>query len=96
MTKKNVLSFLFKAAKDEKLKSQLQTTTTPEELADVGNQAGYEFSSQNVDEALADLKQKPGFFGVLAEAVIELFSPDHDDYPVSGVQPFSGDPNSDS
>ncbi|MBE9078250.1 Nif11-like leader peptide family natural product precursor [Romeria aff. gracilis LEGE 07310] len=95
MSKKNVFNFLAKAAQDQNLKNQLETTSTPEEVVGVGNQAGYEFSSQHVDEALADLKQQPGFFGVLAEAVIELFSPDHDDYPVSGVQPFSGDPNPD-
>ncbi|MEO1404709.1 MAG: hypothetical protein AAFV72_26155 [Cyanobacteria bacterium J06635_1] len=59
----------------------------------VGNQAGYKFSSEHVDEVLTELKQKRGFFGALAEAVVELFSPEHDDYPATGVQPFSGDPN---
>ncbi|MEM8807878.1 MAG: Nif11-like leader peptide family natural product precursor [Cyanobacteria bacterium P01_G01_bin.38] len=93
MSKKNVLSFLSKAAKDKQLKAQLKTTSTPDELVGVGNQAGYEFSSEHVDEVLTELKQKPGFFGALAEAVVEVFSPEHDDYPATGVQPFSGDPN---
>ncbi|BAZ46116.1 hypothetical protein NIES4102_31450 [Chondrocystis sp. NIES-4102] len=30
-------------------------------------------------------------FKYLIEAVLEVFSPNHDDYPVIGVQPFSGE-----
>ncbi|MEO1401868.1 MAG: Nif11-like leader peptide family natural product precursor, partial [Cyanobacteria bacterium J06635_1] len=41
MSKKNVLSFLSKATQDEQLKAQLKTTSTPDELVGVGNQAGY-------------------------------------------------------
>ncbi|MBE7384500.1 MAG: Nif11-like leader peptide family natural product precursor [Leptolyngbya sp. SIO1E4] len=93
MSKENVLSFLFKAAKDDDLKAQLQTTSTQDEVVGVGSQAGYDFSAEHVDEVLTELKQKPGFFGALAEAILELFSPDHDDYPATGVQPFTGDPN---
>lgn len=29
--------------------------------------------------------------GYLIEAVLEVFSPDHDDYPATGIQPFSGE-----
>ncbi|MEM9164200.1 MAG: Nif11-like leader peptide family natural product precursor [Cyanobacteria bacterium P01_F01_bin.4] len=93
MSKKNVQSFLSQASKDKQLKAQLQTTSTPDELVEAGTQAGYDFSSEHVDEMITELKQKPGFFGALAEAVVELFSPEHDDYPETGVQPFSGDPN---
>lgn len=93
MSKENVLSFLSKAAQDEQIKSQLQTVANQDELVGAGNQAGYEFSEQHVDEALTELKQKPGFFGALAEAVLELFGPVHDNYPAVGVQPFTGDPN---
>jgi predicted ribosomally synthesized peptide with nif11-like leader len=93
MSKENVFGFLTEAAKDEQLKAQLKTAATPDELVDVGNQAGYKFSSEHVDEALSELKQKPGFFHELAEAIMRLFSPTHDDYPATGVQPFSGDPN---
>ncbi|MCM1984943.1 isochorismate synthase [Lyngbya confervoides BDU141951] len=42
---------------------------------------------------MSELQQKPGFFSALAAAVFKIFSPPHDDYPVTGVQPFSGDPN---
>lgn len=93
MSKENVLSFLSTAAKDEQLKAQLEAISTQDELVGAGNQAGYEFSSEHVDEALVALKEKPGFFGALAEAVLELFSPSHDDYPAIGLQPFTGDPN---
>lgn len=27
----------------------------------------------------------------LIEAVLEVFSPNHDDYPETGIQPFSGE-----
>lgn len=93
MSKENVLSFLTDATKDEKLKLQLEETASPDELVGVANEAGYEFSSQQVDEVLNDLKTQPGFFGALAEAVLEIFSPNHDDYPATGMQPFSGEPN---
>ncbi|ERN42072.1 nitrogen fixation protein of unknown function [Rubidibacter lacunae KORDI 51-2] len=91
MSKENVLHFLSEAAKDERIKSQLKFASSHEELAGVGSQAGYEFSPEHVEEALTELKQKPGFFSALAEAVLLLFSPPHDDYPATGVQPFSGD-----
>ncbi|MGF1523735.1 MAG: Nif11-like leader peptide family natural product precursor [Leptolyngbyaceae cyanobacterium] len=93
MSKENVLNFLSKAAEDEQIKTQLQTVSSQDELVGAGNQAGYEFSHKHVDEALTELKQKPGFFGALAEAVLELFGPIHDNYPATGTQPFTGDPN---
>lgn len=93
MSKENVLNFLSQAAQDEALKAQLQTTSTEEDLVGVGKQAGYDFSADHVDEALTELKQKPGFFRALAEAALMIFSPSHDDYPATGMQPFSGDPN---
>lgn len=93
MSKKTVFDFLSKAARDEQLKSKLQDTTTPHGLVTVGSEAGYDFSTEHVDDALTELKQKPGFFKFLAEAALEIFSPDGDNYPATGVQPFSGDPN---
>jgi hypothetical protein len=27
----------------------------------------------------------------LLEAALEVFSPDHDDYPATGIQPFGGE-----
>ncbi len=93
MSKENVLNFLSEAAKNEALNTQLQTTSTQDELVDMANQAGFEFSSAHVDEAITELKQRPGFFGALASAVLGIFGPTHDNYPATGVQPFSGEPN---
>ncbi|MEO1444736.1 MAG: Nif11-like leader peptide family natural product precursor [Cyanobacteria bacterium J06635_11] len=92
MSKKNVFSFLSKAAKDETLKAKLGNAASPDELVSVAKQTGYDFSSEHVDEALDELKQRPGFFGMLAEAAVEIFSPHDDNYPATGVQPYSGEP----
>lgn len=93
MTKENVLSFLSHAAKDKKLKAELEQASSQEEITKIGQKAGYFFSKEHIDEALSDLKQKPGFFGALAGAIFELFRPDKDNYPATGVQPYSGDQN---
>lgn len=93
MSKENVLRFFSKAARDKQLQAELQATSTQNELVDVANKAGYEFSSENVDQALGDLKEQPGFFGALAEAALHIFSVSKDDYPKTGIQPFSGDLN---
>jgi hypothetical protein len=29
----------------------------------------------------------------ITEAAVEIFSPNHDDYPSTGVQPFTGTPH---
>ncbi|MEL6556326.1 MAG: Nif11-like leader peptide family natural product precursor, partial [Cyanobacteria bacterium J06621_11] len=92
MSKKNVFSFLSKAAQDSKLKAKLNNTTNQNELVSVAKQTGYDFSSEHVDEALDELKQRPGFFGMLAEAAVEIFSPHNDNYPATGVQPYSSEP----
>ncbi|MGD1895956.1 MAG: Nif11-like leader peptide family natural product precursor [Phormidesmis sp.] len=92
MSKKNVLSFLSEAAKDDKLKEQLKDTASSDELVDVAKHTGYDFSSEHVDEALDELKQRPGFFGMLAEAALATFSPHDDNYPATGTQPYSGEP----
>lgn len=96
MSKKNVFDFLSAVARDENLKQQLQKTVTPSELVGMGNNAGYDFSTEHVDEALTELQHQPGFFKHLAEAALEIFSSDHDDYPATGIQPFSGEPNPNS
>lgn len=93
MSKESVFNFLTKAAQDETLKKKLADASSQDELVGVAKQTGYEFSAKHVDEALDELKQQPGFFGMLAEAALEIFSPHKDDYPASGVQPFSGDPS---
>ncbi len=94
MSKDNVFKFLSQAAEDETLKQKLESTASPKELVGIGQEAGYEFSSENVDEAVNELKKQPGFFGALAEAALQIFSPHRDDYPATGMQPFSGDPSS--
>lgn len=94
MSKENVVSFLSEATKDEQLKQKIQKSSNKEEVVKLAQEAGYVFSSEQVDELLKDLKKDPGFFGSLAEAIMELFSPSHDDYPATGVQPFSGDSKS--
>ncbi len=94
MSKEKVLDFLTNAANDEQLQAQLKSATSSDDVAGVGNKAGYEFSAEHVDEAIKEIKQQPGFFSVLAEAVGRIFSPSDDDYPETGVQPFSGDSHS--
>ncbi len=96
MSKDNVYQFFTEAAQKEQLKEQLQEVSSQAELVNLGNQQGYDFSEEHVNEALAELQQKPGFFGKLAEAMFAVFSPSHDDYPAIGVQPFSGDANEQS
>jgi predicted ribosomally synthesized peptide with nif11-like leader len=93
MSKENVFEFLVAAAEDEHLKDKLQTVTNEGELANVGQEEGFEFSSEHVEEALTELKRTPGFFSALAEAVLGIFAPSRDDYPVTGVQPFTGEPS---
>ncbi|GAB4380285.1 MAG: hypothetical protein Kow00121_36210 [Elainellaceae cyanobacterium] len=93
MSKENVFEFFNRAANNNQLKDKVQTVQDREELVRLGREQGLEFSSANVDEALTELKQQPGFFQTLMEAVLSIFSPTHDDYPSVGVQPYSGDPN---
>lgn len=93
MSKDNVFQFFSKAAKNDQLKDKLQTVTSPADLVSLGKEEGLEFSSEHVDEAIGELKEQPDFFRSLAAAVLEVFTPSHDDYPEVGVQPFSGDSN---
>ncbi|MGF1478729.1 MAG: Nif11-like leader peptide family natural product precursor [Cyanophyceae cyanobacterium] len=91
MSKEKVLEFFTEAAKEESLQKELQTVSDRQELVQLGQQKGYEFSPQHVEEAIADLQQQPGFFNLLAQAVLAIFGPSNDDYPTTGVQPFSGE-----
>jgi predicted ribosomally synthesized peptide with nif11-like leader len=93
MSKDNVFHFFTKVAQKEPLQEKLQSVSSPQELVELGKEEGFEFSSENLDEALTELKQKPGFWSKLAEAALAVFSPAHDNYPNIGVQPFSGDAN---
>lgn len=93
MSTKNVFDFFRHAARDEELKEKLNTVSDPKDLSALGQEHGFEFSPEHVDEALTEVKEQPGFFGKLMEAFLEIFSPSHDDYPEIGVEPYSGDPN---
>lgn len=91
MSKENALSFLQQAATDPALKSQVQGVDHPSDLVNLAETQGFAFSPDHVREVIPDLKAQRGFFGDLVEAILELFSPNHDNYPATGVQPFSGD-----
>ena len=92
MAKEKVIQFLGEAAINQGLKDKLQTIKSQDELTSLAKEEGFEFSAEHIDEALEELKQQPGFFGKLAEAIAEVFSPDHDNAPPSiGVQPYSSD-----
>jgi predicted ribosomally synthesized peptide with nif11-like leader len=96
MSKENVFKFFSQAARDQQLQEKLGAVSHQEELVNLGKQAGFEFEEDHVEAAIIELKGKPGFFRALAEAALSIFSPAHDDYPATGVQPFSGDPNPES
>jgi len=92
MSKENALSFLEKAANDPNLKNQVKQADKTDELVKIAESEGYSFAPEDVRQVIPTLKAQTGFFGDLVEAVLELFGPTHDDYPATGVQPFSGDP----
>lgn len=91
MSKENALSFLQQAATNPDLKSQVQGAEEPSQVINLGETQGFAFSPDHVREVIPDLKAQRSFFGDLVEAILELFSPNHDDYPATGVQPYSGD-----
>lgn len=93
MSKENALEFLNQAAQDEALKGKVKSADNQTEVIDIAQEQGYQISPENVQAAIPALKQQQGFFGDLVEAILRLFTPDHDNYPATGVQPFSGDPN---
>lgn len=92
MSKENALSFLQKAASDPNLKDQVKQAEQQDQLVKLAESEGYSFVPSDVQEVIPALKAQTGFFGDLVEAILELFAPSHDDYPATGVQPFSGDP----
>ena len=38
------------------------------------------------------IQQLEDSISYIAEAAIEVFSPNHDSYPMTGLQPFTGEP----
>lgn len=96
MSKENVFELFAKASTNDELKSNLGSASSFTDLVELGKKQGLEFSVDQVKEVIADVAtKKSGFFGFIAEAVLELFSPVHDDYPATGAQPFTGEPNRD-
>jgi predicted ribosomally synthesized peptide with nif11-like leader len=96
MSKENFFEFLTRAAGDDQLRERLHNVKTPDDLVKLAKDAGFEFSSTHVEDAISDLQQKSGFFQSLAESVLRVFGTSDDNYPEIGVQPFSGEPNQDS
>jgi len=93
MSKENALDFLKQAADSPTLADQVKDADHQEAVVDLAKQHGYEFSTDDVKKAIPEIVERPGFFGELAKAVLELFGPTHDNYPTTGVQPFTGEPN---
>jgi predicted ribosomally synthesized peptide with nif11-like leader len=93
MSKENALDFLTQAADRSELSEQIKEADRTEEVVDLAKQHGFEFSEDDMKSAIPVIKERSGFFGELAKAVLELFAPAHDDYPATGVQPFTGEPS---
>ena len=91
MSKENALSFLKQAADSSALTEQVKEADRKEDVVGLAKQHGFEFSEDDMKNAIPVIQEKPGFFGELAKAVLELFAPAHDDYPATGVQPFTGE-----
>ena len=92
MSKEKALDFLKQAADSSALSEQVKAADQKAAVIDLAKQQGYEFSEDDMTKAVPAIQEKPGFFGELAQAVLELFAPAHDDYPATGVQPYTGMP----
>ncbi|MGD1943995.1 MAG: Nif11-like leader peptide family natural product precursor [Leptolyngbyaceae cyanobacterium] len=92
MSKENALNFLKQAADSSALSEQVKSAEQKAKVIDLAKQHGYEFSEDDMTKAVPAIQEKPGFFGELAQAVLELFAPAQDDYPATGVQPYTGMP----
>lgn len=91
MSKENALDFLKQAADNASLSNQVKEAEHKDAIVNLAKQHGYEFSEDDMKKAVPVIKERSGFFGELAKAVLELFAPAHDDYPATGVQPFTGE-----
>jgi predicted ribosomally synthesized peptide with nif11-like leader len=91
MSKNQVFDFFALAAKNEELGQKMRSTQDPQQLLEIARAEGFDFSRQELEEALKSLHESPNFFRKLADAVLEVFSPNHDNYPSIGVQPYEGD-----
>jgi predicted ribosomally synthesized peptide with nif11-like leader len=91
MSKENALDFLKQAANDSLLSEQVKEADQKTEIVDLAKQHGFEFSEDDMQNAIPRIREQSGFFGELAKTVLALFAPAHDDYPMTGVQPFTGE-----
>ncbi len=91
MSQENALNFLKQAAESPNLSGQLIEADRKETVVDLAKEHGFEFSEDDMQKVIPTIKEKTGFFGELAQAIIALFAPTHDDYPATGVQPFTGE-----
>ena len=91
MSKEKALAFLKQAADNSTLSEQVQGADKKTAIVDLAKQHGFEFSEDDMKRAIPAIQEQSGFFGELAKAVLELFAPAHDDYPATGVQPFTGE-----
>lgn len=91
MSRENALDFLKRAADSSQLSEQVKEADQKTQVVDLAKQHGFEFSEDDMKNAIPVIKEQSGFFGELAKAVLELFAPAHDDYPATGVQPYTGE-----
>ena len=91
MSKENALDFLKRATDNSTLSEQVKGAGEKTKIVDLAKQHGFEFSEDDMKNAIPAIQEQSGFFGELAKAVLELFAPAHDDYPATGVQPFTGE-----
>lgn len=91
MSKNQVFDFFALAAKNEELGQKMRSTQDPQQLLEIARSQGFDFSRQELEAALKSLHESPDFFQKLAHAVLEVFSPNHDNYPSIGVQPYEGE-----
>ena len=93
MSKENFLGFLRQVSDNKQLREQVKSANSPAEIVELGKKHGHEFEPEQVEASVTEIRTKPGAFQYLSEAVLEIFSPTRDNYPVTGVQPFEGRPN---
>jgi predicted ribosomally synthesized peptide with nif11-like leader len=93
MSKENAIGFFQKASEDQQLKEQVKSASHQDEVLELGKAQGFDFSSEHAQEALAEIQQQqPDFVRDVVEAVLRIFRASDDNYPATGMQPFSDDP----
>lgn len=91
MSKNQVFDFFAEAAKNDELGQKVRATNDPGRLLKIAEAEGFQFSREELDEALRELHDRPNFFQKLAHAVLDVFSPNPEIPPSIGVQPYEGE-----